>query len=238
MEFFLWFWLLDRRFLCDMRPLLKQFSFLWLIPILFHFCMAAFYVYCLYPFKTPLGFLEYVIAFIAIVKIISIICLFIMMLNLYKLSKNQPKKYKNTFVLIFERIKVNSEGNKDNFIYYEDYWMARKNLLSLNGIIILILSIFHIIWSFIYLYNKDSFKDIFKLGEQYAISYEFLNIFCCLPVLILLSCALIIKATFIVSAMCCMNCVLSLSEICCKRNKGLNKTIDFSNIQVLEPEFV
>ena len=237
MEFFLWFWLLDRRFFCDMRPLLKHFAFLWLIPILFHLCMAAFYAYCLYPFNTPLDFVEYVIAFVAIVKIISIICLFIMMLNLYKLSKNQPQKYKNIFVLTFERIK-NSDGNKDNFIYYEDYWMARKNLLSFNGIIILVLSILHIIWSFIYMYNKNSFKNIFKLGEKFVISYEFLNIFFCLPVIILLGVGLIIKATFLISAMCCMNCVLSLSEICCKRNKRLNKTIDFSDIQVLEPEFV
>ena len=179
MHFFLWFWLLDRRFFCDMRPLLKHFAFLWLIPILFHLCMAAFYAYCLYPFNTPLDSLEYVISFVFIVKIISIICLFIMMLNLYNISKNQPRKYKNIFVLNFIKIKVNSEKEKekDSFIYYEDYWIARKNLLSLNGIMILVLSLLHIIWSFYYIYNKNIFKDIIKSGEQYVISYEFLNIF-------------------------------------------------------------
>ena len=238
MEFFLWFWLLDRRFFCDMRPLLKHFAFLWLIPIIFHLCTVAFYAYSLYPFKNSFDYLEYFITSATFVKIISIICLFVMMINLYNISKNQPKQNKNKFILYFERIKYNSRDNKDAFIYYEDYWMARKNLLSFNGYIILFLSIIHIISSFYYIFNRNIFRDIFKLGEQYIRFYACVNIFFCLPVVLFLICASIIKISFVVSAMCCTNCVVSLSNICCKRNKGLKKTIDFSDIEILEPEFV
>ena len=238
MEFFLWFWLLDRRFCCFMRPLLKHFAFLWLIPIIFHLCIVALYAYSLYPFRNSFGYLEYFIASISFAKIISIICLFVMMINLYNISKNQPKQYKNKFVLNFEQIKVNSKDNKDVFIYYENYWMARKNLLSFNGCTILILSIIHIASSFYYIFNRNIFKDFFQLGERYVRIYACVNIFFCLPVVLLLLCATIIKVSFVVSAMCCTNCIVSLSNVCCKRNKGLKKTIDFSNIQVLEPEFV
>lgn len=238
MEFFLWFWLLDRRFLCDMkRPLLKNFAFLWLIPIVIHLCIVVFYLYCLYPFFNSMDYLEIIISFVIILKIISIICLFVMMINLYNIAKNQPMQKRNKFVLNFAKIR-DSKENREIFIYYEDYWMARKNLLNFNGIIILLLSILHIFWSFFYLYHKNLFKDIFKLGEKYVLYNAFLNIFSCLPVVILLGCAGIIKVSFVISAMCCTNCVTSLSNICCKRNKGLKQTIDFSNIPELVPEYV
>ena len=55
---------------------------------------------------------------------------------------------------------------------------------------------------------------------------------------IALASAMIIKVSFVLSAMICPSCVLSLSGLCCKRNKGFTRTIDFSDIQVLEPEYV
>jgi len=161
-----------------------------------------------------------------------------MMINLYNLSKNQPKQNKNIFVLIYEQIKLNVKDERDNFIYYEDYWMARKNLLSANGIIILLLSAVHIAWSFYYLVHKNTFQNIFDWGEKIVISYSYLNILFCIPVILLLLYAAIIKISFVLSAICCTNCVVSIAKKCCKRNKGLNNTIDFSNIQKLEPEFI
>ena len=237
MEFFLWFWLLDRRFFCEMRPLLKHFAFLWLIPILLHLLMASFNIYCLYLFKNY-SIAKYVIICITVIEIISIICLLVMMINLYNLSKNQPTQNKNIFVLIYEQIKLNVRDDKDNFIYYEDYWMARKNLLSANGIIILLLSVIHIAWSYYYLLHKKTFQDIFIWGEKIVISYAYLNIIFCIPVIFLILYAGVVKFSFVLSSMLCTNWVFSISKKFCKKNKGLNKTIDFSNVQTLEPEFI
>ena len=239
MEFFLWFWLLDRRFCCDMRPLLKQFAFLWFIPIIIHLIMIFFSLYSVFPLQNLVQ-THYTIISVSIIEIISIICLFVMMVNLYSIAKKQPKKEKNIFILFFEKIKTPSKREKDNFVYYEDYWMARKNLLSPNGIMILILSIFHIIWSFYYLVNRNQFTEIYniKWGEKIPISYCYLNILFCPPVIALLGYAAIVKITFVISAICCTKCVYSISEKCCKKNKGLKRTIDFSDIQTLEPEYV
>lgn len=231
MELFLWFWLLDRRFLCNMRPILKHFSFLWLLPIFSHLSIIILNTFCLFPFKN-LDIYEYIIAFITTSEVISCLCLFIMMINLYNISKNQPTKNKNILV-------VNTNNNKNSFIYYEDYWIGRKNLISVNGIIILLLGVFHIIWSFYYLFHKNIFQNIFQSGEQMVLIYAYLNIIFCIPVIFLLISALIIKVTFLVSAMACTSCVVSLSKTCCcKKNRGLKKIIDFSDIQKLEPEFV
>ena len=221
MELFLWFWLLDRRFLCNMRPLLKHFSLLWIFPIISHLFMIILNSLCLFPFKN-LNYPEKFISIITILEIISSICLFVMMTNLYNISKKQ-NEYRNVIIA----------NSKD-----DNYWISRKNLLSKNGIAILILGIFHIIWSFYYLSHKNIFHNIFQLEEKFVIMYAYLNIFFCFPVIFLLACALIIKVTFLISAMLCTSFVLSMANTCCKKNRGLKKKIDFSEIQKLEPEFV
>jgi hypothetical protein len=161
-----------------------------------------------------------------------------MMINLYNLSKNQPIQNKNILVLIYEQIKINVNDDKDNFIYYEDYWMARKNLLSANGILILLLSVVHIAWSCYYLLHRNTFQDIFTWGDYIAISYAYLNIICGFPVIFLILYAGVVKFSFVISSILCTNWVFSISKKFCKKNKGLNKTIDFSNVQTLEPEFI
>jgi hypothetical protein len=176
-----------------------------------------------------------VAAFETILEIISTICLTILMSNLYGLSKRQPKKQKNNFVLMFERVKSSKE---ENFIYYEDYWMNRTILLSANGIIVLIASIINIAWSIFYVLHKNIFKEVFDWVEQYIIFVAYLNIFFFVPIILILFLAIVIKATFIVTAMVCPGFVVSLSESCCKRNKHLNRTLDFSDMEKLEPEFI
>ena len=235
MEFFLWFWLLDRRFLCEMRPMLKYFSFLWLFPIILHVIMILSNIYCLFPFKN-MNTSQNIVTFITILEMISIICIFLLMVNLYNISKNQFKQSRKVHVLNFEQI--NSIDNKNNFIYYEDYWMGRKNLFNANGIFILFLSLIHIFWSFYYLFHKNKFKKIFIFKEQIVISYSYFNILSFIPVIFLLLCAGIIKIPFIISSIFCTSCVVSLSKIFCKRNKRLDKTIDFSDVPKLVPEFV
>lgn len=235
LDFFLWFWLLDRRFLCDLRPALKYFSFLFLIPIAFYLLIICFNAYCLFPFRNLMDISNLIVAFETILKMVSTICLIIMITNLYNLSKKQPKRQKNIFVMIFERIKNSKE---ENFVYYEDYWMGRAILFSTSGIIVLLTSMINFAWSIFYVLHRNMFQELFDWVEQFIIFCAYLNILFFLPILFILSCALIIKVIFVLNAMICPSCVLSLSGTCCKRNKGFNRTIDFSDIQVLEPEFI
>jgi hypothetical protein len=235
LDFFLWFWLLDRRYLCGFRPAIKYFSFLFLLPILSHSLTMSFNIFCLYPLTKLMDPAHLIVAFETILEMVSIICLIILIANLYNLSKKQPKKQKNYFVLVFEKIKGNKE---DNYIYYEDYWMNRTILLSANGIIVLVASIINIAWSIFYVLHKNIFKEVFDWVEQYIIFVAYLNIFFFVPILLILFLAIVIKATFIVTAMVCPGFVVSLSGSCCKRNKHLNRTLDFSDVETLEPEFI
>jgi hypothetical protein len=235
LEFFLWFWLLDRRYLCDFRPALKYFSFLFLLPIVLHSLTVCFNIYCLFPFNKFKNPAYLVAAFETILEIISTICITILMTNLYGLSKKQPKKQKNNFVLMFERVKSSKE---ENFIYYEDYWMNRTVLLSPNGIIVLSASIINIAWSLFYVLHRNMFHEVFDLVEQFIIFIAYLNIFFFIPIILVLFLATVIKVGFTLTAMICPSFVLSLSERFCKRNKKLNRTIDFSDVETLVPEYI
>ena len=235
MEFFLWFWLLDRRFLCDLRPALKNFSFFFLIPIIVYLVIICFNLYRLFPFRNLMDTTNLIVAFETILKMVSTICLIIMITNLYNLSKKQPKRQKNIFVMIFEKIK---NSNEENYVYYEDYWMGRTILFSTNGIIVLLTSILNITWSIFYVLKRNMFMKLFDWVEQFIIFNAYLTILFCIPVLLVLSLGMLIKIIFIINAMIFPSCVLSLSGICCRKNKGFNRTIDFSDVQVLEPEFI
>jgi len=235
LEFFLWFWLLDRRYLCGFRPAIKYFSFFFLLPIGLHSLTISFNIYCLFPFNKLMEPAHLIVAFETILEMVSIICLIILIANLYNLSRKQPKKQKNIFVLNFERIRGSKE---ENFIFYEDYWMNRTILLSANGIIVLLASIITIAWSIFYVIHKNMFQDLFDWVEQYIIFVSYVNIFFFAPIILVLFLAMAIKVTFIVTAMVCPSFVLSISESCCKRNKHLKRTLDFSDVETLEPEFI
>ena len=235
MDFFLWFWLLDRRFLCDFRPALKNFSFLFLLPIIFYLLIICFNLYCLFPFRKLMEISYLIVGFETIFKMISVVCLALLITGLYNLSKKQPKNQKNIFVLIFEKIKNDKE---ENFVYYEDYWMNRTILLSVNGIMVLLTSIINIGWSIFYVLHRNMFLDLYDWIEQFILFGAYLNILFCFPVLFVLISAMIIKVSFVLTAMICPSCVLSLSGLCCKRNKGFTRTIDFNDIKVLEQKYV
>ena len=235
LEFFLWFWLLDRRYLCGFRPAIKYFSLFFLLPIGLHSLTISFNIYCLFPFNKLMEPAHLIVAFETILEMVSIICLIILIANLYNLSRKQPKKQKNIFVLNFERIRGSKE---ENFIFYEDYWMNRTILLSANGIIVLLASIITIAWSIFYVIHKNMFQDLFDWVEQYIIFVSYVNIFFFAPIILVLFLAMAIKVTFIVTAMVCPSFVLSISESCCKRNKHLKRTLDFSDVETLEPEFI
>ena len=107
-----------------------------------------------------------IVAFETILKMVSTICLIIMITNLYNLSKKQPKRQKNIFVMIFERIKNSKE---ESFVYYEDYWMNRTILLSVNGIMVLLTSIINIGWSVFYVLHRNMFLDLYDWVEKFIL---------------------------------------------------------------------
>jgi len=131
-----------------------------------------------------------IVAFQTILEMILTICLMILIANLYNLSKKQPKRQNNIFVLIFERLKNSKE---ENFVYYEDYWIGRTILFSAIGIIVLLGSIINIAWSIFYVLNKNMFLELFDWVEQFVIFVAYLNILLSLPVILILVLSLFIK---------------------------------------------
>ena len=139
-----------------------------------------------------------IVGFETIFKMISVVCLALLITSLYNLSKKQPKNQKNIFFLIFEKIKNDKE---ENFVYYEDYWMNRTILLSVNGIMVLLTSIINIGWSIFYVLHRNMFLDLYDWVEKFILFGAYLNIVFCFPVLFVLISAMIIKVSFVLCAM-------------------------------------
>lgn len=233
MEFFLWFWMLDRRWVCSFRPPLKYFTFLWLIPIVINLSSLPISVMWLFPFNfSEFGRIQYIIIVKTAVSIISIVCSFIMMYDTYSNSK-------------IKLINVLNEHNCNTYLkddlnesIDDDFWISRKSLICPNGIIILLMSILQIVWSIFYLLNKDLFKyDVEKL-KYLILSNAYLQVIFCAPICIFSFYAFFIKVAFVLSANFCSSCVLKIAENNSKNRNKLAVKLDFSDVQKLEPEFV
>ena len=82
--------------------------------------MILFNIYNLLPFKN-MNTTKNTIILLTFLEVISIICIFLMLNNLYNMSKKQFKQSIKVHVLKFQQI--NSIDKKNIYIFYEDYWI-------------------------------------------------------------------------------------------------------------------
>ena len=232
MEFFLWFWMLDKRWVCGLRPNLKYFTFLWLIPIIINITALPISVMWLMSFNfSEFARIQYITSVKTAVSIISIVCSFIMMHDTYSNSKIQL-------------LNILNENNKKVYLKSEyessddEFWITRKSLLCPNGIILLFMSILQIAWSIFYLFNKDLFEYNIEKLQYLIISNAYMQVIFGAPVCLLFFYACFFKAIFVLAANFCSGCVLAIAETCSKRRSKIIKKLDFSDIQKMEPEFV
>ena len=233
MEFFLWFWMLDKRWACGFRPPFKYFTFLWLIPIIINLTVIPISIMWLMPFNfSEFDRIQYITSVKTAVNIISIICSLIMMYDTYSNSNMRL---------------INTLNEYDKNVYLKDdihesiddeFWISRKSLLCSNGIILLFMSILQIAWSIFYLFNKDLFAyNIEKL--KYLILFNaYLQVIFSTPVFLLSFYACFFKTIFVLAANFCSGWVLKIADNCSKNRSKITLKLDFSDIQKLEPDIV
>lgn len=235
MEFFLWFWMLDKRWVCGLRPHLKYFTFIWIIPIMINIILATINIMWLISFSfSEYSKNQYVTVIKTVVDIISIVCSLKMIFDTYSNSK-------------IEILNTINGNNKENIILKSDifklkeddeFWISRKSLLTPNGIILLLMSISQIAWSIFYLSNQELFIYNKEVLKYLILSNAYTHIILSTPVILLFFFACFFKVTFFLSANFCVGCVIKIADSCCKNRSDIKRKIDFSDVEVLEPEFV
>ena len=152
--------------------------------------------------------------------------------------------YSNSKVEILNAINGNSKENialKSDLYKLKDddeFWISRKSLLRLNGIILLLMSICQIACSIFYLLNQDSFIYNKEVLKYLILSNAYIHIIFSTPVILLFFFACLYKVNFVLSANLCVGCVMKIADTCSKNGSEIKRKIDFSDVEILEPEFV
>ena len=132
MELLLWLWLLDKRWLFGYKPNIYLYIFIWLIPILINISVIYFNFYF---FSVDDILFHYIIFSKLIICFFSFLTSLILIKNLLSYQKKE-----NNFFEQIKNISLTKKVRRDN------YWVYRNSLINLNGIFLLIISLFHVFW--------------------------------------------------------------------------------------------
>lgn len=254
MELILWLITLDRRWICNYRPNFRIFALFWLIPLVLNTSMICFILFYLYPFTiTIFSKCSLIMLLKTLLCLISSISSLIIIKNILDYSKHQFDQIKKVKISLnlsienFNRKLINDTSNKKNnpsfSTFYEDYWTSRKTLFSLNGFSMLLISLLQIVWSFVYLINKN---EINKINEEsfttrgmkmFIFINAYLQFIPLLPIFFICLHVLVVKFSFVISSVICSSCVIGIYNCLKRKEKTIGKLqykLDFSDVQKIE----
>ena len=211
MEFLLWLWLYDKRWLFGFRPNIYIYCFIWLIPILINISVFSFNAYFITLNKT---IYQYAMLLKSLICFFSLVSSFFLIKNLLSNEKSE-----NHFI---EKIK--------DFYYFDivkndEYWISRNSLLSFNGLFLLFISLCQIIWSIYYI----------KYGIKYSLyvtmvlkQSAFIEIYSSIFILIMFGIISFIKVSSFISLYLCPNLIIYTSTIF---NNDNHLKLNFNDIE-------
>lgn len=239
MEVFLWFWLLDKRWLCGYRPKIRNYILLWFFPITMNAILLTLNIYfishSLYLNIESNIVYQYYIMIKSLFSLISIICSIILVRDLVIHHHRENSS-------LIEILSINLNKNEDkinknndfNMILSEDeYWCSRKCLFNPNGKFLLIIGICQIICSIYYLRVKNNYIYYVDYSLKQSSSIELLF---ALPVIFVFVTSFLIKLITFIMSYICPNVIICLSKLF--SDHRYQKKIDFSDINNYEIEEV
>jgi hypothetical protein len=105
-----------------------------------------------------------------------------------------------------------------------DYWIRRKSLFSTPGVLMLMLGIISMFWSYVII-RFYYFEDKFTNCDERMITLLNVNSFFILlgnvPILIVMFLLLVVKFGSFISAFLCPNVLIAIAKLCDTRKKGI-----------------
>ena len=237
MEVFLWFWLLDKRWLCGYRPIMRNYIILWFFPVTMNAILLTLNIYyishSLYLNIESNIVYQYFIMIKSLISLISIICSILLVRDLVI---NHQRENFSLIEILSEKINKSEEkfnkNNDFNMIFSDDeYWCSRKCLLNSNGKFVLLIGICQIFCSIYYLRVRNSYIYYIDYTLKQFSSIELLF---ALPVFFIFGISFLIKLITFISSYACPNVIIILSKLF--SNHKHQKKIDFSDIKNYEIE--
>ena len=227
MELFLWLWLYDKRWCLNLKPSLKCYISLWLLPILTNIYIFIFgiYTFAFFNFKncvsSPMNsMLTTPKVSIAIKTVLSGLIILTSILFIKDIVKNDKEdKAEKEFTIDNEMTDVCLLCTKN------DYFVRRKSLYNINGLFLLAVSIAMILYSIDFVMNYNSrMCDVNVSGV--LLHNSFFEILCALPLLVVLAMAATVKVIAFIACYTCPTMVIKISSLF-SDNAKIKKTLDF-----------
>jgi len=210
MELLLWLWFYDTRWFFNLKISVICYKNSWLIPLFLHIFLM---VVCLYYINISATFScdkslrlwLYSRTFFSFLISVTIICF------MFKISK--VYKDENSY---FDNAKKIYPALKNNMKQY-DFWIRRKSLISTPGILLLILGLISLFWSYLIIsfYHFQNYYADCDIKVQKLLSvHSFFIILGNVPLTLIILILIFIKIGSFICAYVCPGCLISVSKMC------------------------
>ena len=239
MEVFLWFWLLDKRWLCGYRPIMRNYIILWFFPVMMNAILLILNVYYIFHslYLNPESNIiyQYFIMIKSLLSLISIICSVILVRDLVIHYKRENS---SLIEILSEKLnkneqKINKIDDFNMILCDDEYWCIRKCLFNPNGKIVLFIGICQILCSIYYLRVKINYIYYIDYSLKQWSTVELLF---ALPIIFVFGISFLIKLITFILSYTCPNVIIIMSKLFSDHKH--QKKIDFSDIKNYEIEEV
>ena len=210
MELLLWLWFYDPRWFFNFKVSIICYRTSWLIPLFMH---AFITLVCLYYLQISETFMcdsslrlwLYSRAFFSFIISINIV-----------LFKKKIMRIYNKEIAYFNSAKIIYPALYDSMNQY-DYWIRRKSLISSTGILLLVLEIISLLWSYVIIsfYHFQNYYDNCDIKIQKLLKLHSFLILAVNFHLVIISLILILmKFGSILADYTCPDLLVALSKSC------------------------
>jgi hypothetical protein len=217
MELLLWMWFYDQRWFFNFKLSIRCFRYIWLIPLFINLLLAGLCFYFLHYSDNPdcessLKQWLYSRAFFSLLISINIV---IFMTKIYYVNQREKSYFENASKIY---------GPVKEVTKKYDYWIRRKSLISTPGVLMLMLGVISMFWSYVII-RFYYFEDKFRSCEPMMIKLLNINSFFILlgnvPVLFVILLLIVVKIGSFITAFLCPNFLISIAKLCDTRKKGI-----------------
>lgn len=208
MELLLWLWFYDPRWFFNFKISIICYKNAWLIPLFLHcflifVCMFYLQISETFSCDSSLRLWLYSRTFFSFLISVTIIFFKFKIIQVYNKEIGHFDNAKKIYPVL-----------KYSMRHY-DYWIRRKSLISTSGIILLILGLISLFWSYLIIsfYHFQNYYSHCDVKIQKLLNIHSLFIFIGnVPLVLIILCLLLIKLSSLLAAFLCPNFLISISK--------------------------
>ena len=218
MELLLWLWFYDTRWFFNIKVNVMCYKNVWIIPLFLHIFLMVVCLYYLNISETftcdkSLRLWLYSRTFFSFLISINIVTFMIKVSNVHKKETSY-----------FDNAKKIYPALKNNMKQY-DYWIRRKSLFSTPGILLIILGIVSLFWSYLiisfYHFQNYYFNCDVKIQKILTV-HSFFILIGNIPLTIIILILLFIKIGSFLSAFACPGFLIWIVKCCSPEHPTLD----------------